>query len=138
MIETAIGLLEAIAKSDDENFLCELIQDAAQRLIDIEVVAACCAGQGERSPDQANQRKSSRPRQTGRGLNNRVGNSHLTFRRRERRTLRFGRTQSLQKFSSARASVGNHFNQERGLSSRAIFKANRAAALAEWRGLCTG
>ncbi len=34
------------------------------------------------------------------------------------------------------ASVYNHFNQERGLSSRDIFKANRAAALAEWRGLC--
>ncbi len=34
------------------------------------------------------------------------------------------------------ASVLNHFNQERSLSSRDIIKCNRAAALAEWRGLC--
>jgi len=32
--------------------------------------------------------------------------------------------------------VYNHFNQERSLSSRPNFKLNRAAALAEWRGLC--
>ncbi|MDF1717781.1 MAG: hypothetical protein P1U75_14075 [Antarcticimicrobium sp.] len=30
----------------------------------------------------------------------------------------------------------NHFNSDRSLSSRAIIKQNRAAALAEWRGLC--
>lgn len=30
----------------------------------------------------------------------------------------------------------HHFNTERGLSSRPLFKANRAAALTEWRGLC--
>jgi len=29
----------------------------------------------------------------------------------------------------------DHFNQERSLSSRPNYKANRAAALAEWRGL---
>jgi putative transposase len=33
------------------------------------------------------------------------------------------------------AAVSNHFNQERSLSSRLLFKANRAAALAEWREL---
>jgi putative transposase len=31
------------------------------------------------------------------------------------------------------ASTHNHFNQERNLSSRAIFKLNRPAGLAEWR-----
>ncbi len=31
-----------------------------------------------------------------------------------------------------------YFNQERSLSSRPNFKLNRAAALAEWRGLCAG
>ena len=41
----------------------------------------------------------------------------------------------LQKFAAVHASVSNHFNQERSLSSRHHFKANRAAALAEWRGL---
>jgi len=43
-----------IAKSDDTDFLRELIQDAAQRLMDIEVAAVCGAGHGERSPDRAN------------------------------------------------------------------------------------
>ncbi|WP_420328394.1 IS6 family transposase [Mameliella sp.] len=74
--------------------------------------------------------------ETGRWLNNRAENSHLPFRRRERAMLRFRRMRSLQKFASVHASVYNHFNQERGLSSRDIFKANRAAALSEWRGLC--
>ena len=44
----------------------------------------------------------------------------------------------LQKFASDHASVYNHFNQERSLSSRNIFKLNRSAALTEWRCLCPG
>jgi putative transposase len=74
--------------------------------------------------------------ETGRWLNSRGENSHLPFRRRERAMLRFRRMRSLQKFASVHASFSNHFNQEHGLSSRHLFKANRAAALAEWRGLC--
>jgi len=50
---------------------------------------------------------------------------------------RFRRMRSLQKFASVHASVTNHFNQERSLSSRPHFKANRIAALAEWRELGT-
>ncbi len=73
--------------------------------------------------------------ETGRWLNNRAENSHLPFRRRERAMLRFRHMRSLQKFASIHASVSNHFNQERHLYSRQNFKANRAAALAEWRGL---
>ncbi|MCV2866791.1 IS6 family transposase [Defluviimonas sp. WL0075] len=76
--------------------------------------------------------------QTGRWLNNRAENSHLPFRRRERAMLRFRRMRSLQKFVAVHASVFNHFNSERSFYSRANFKANRAAALAEWRGLCAG
>ena len=49
--------------------------------------------------------------------------------------LRFRRMRSLQKFAAVHSSISNHFNQERSLSSRHHFKANRAAALAEWRGL---
>ena len=71
--------------------------------------------------------------ETGRWLNNRVENSHQPFRRRERAMLRFRRMRSLQKFVSVHASVRNHFNQERHLYSRANFKLNRTAALAEWR-----
>ncbi|TMV06563.1 IS6 family transposase [Ruegeria sediminis] len=76
-------------------------------------------------------------RETGRWLNNRAENSHLPFRRRERAMLRFRRMRSLQKFAAVHASVYNHFNQERSLTSRANFKQNRAAALTEWRNLCT-
>ncbi len=74
--------------------------------------------------------------ETGRWANNRAENSHLPFRRRERAMLRFRRMRSLQKFAAIHASVSNHFNQERSLSSRSLFKLKRAAALAEWRGLC--
>src|SRR5210317_463700 len=74
-------------------------------------------------------------RETGRWMNNRAENSHLPFRRRERAMLRFRRMRSLQKFAAVHSSVHNHFNQERSLSHRNLFKANRAAALAEWRGL---
>jgi len=74
--------------------------------------------------------------ETSRWLNNRAENSHLPFRRRERAMQRFRRMRSLQKFASVHASVLNHFNSERSLSSRATFKKNRAAALAEWRSLC--
>ena len=71
----------------------------------------------------------------GHWLNNRAENSHLPFRRRERAMQRFRRIRSLQKFVTVHSSVHNHFNHERHLYSRANFKLNRAAALAEWRQL---
>lgn len=71
----------------------------------------------------------------GRWLNNRAENSHLPFRRRERAMQRFRRMRSLQKFAAVHSSVFNHFNHERSLSRRDIFKLNRTAALAEWRQL---
>jgi putative transposase len=74
---------------------------------------------------------------TGRWLNNRAENSHLPLRRRERAMLRFRQMRSLQKFAAVHASVSNHFNQERSLYSRQNFKLTRAAALAEWRLLCS-
>ena len=74
--------------------------------------------------------------ETGRWINNRAENSHLPFRRRERAVHRFRRMRSLQKFASVHASVSNHFNQDRSLSNRNLFKLNRTAALSEWRALC--
>jgi putative transposase len=41
----------------------------------------------------------------------------------------------LQKFAFVHASLHNHFNQDRHLHTRDIFKQNRSAALAEWRQL---
>ncbi|MCU0855192.1 MAG: DDE-type integrase/transposase/recombinase [Rhodobacteraceae bacterium] len=76
--------------------------------------------------------------ETGRWLKNRAENSHLPFRRRERAMLRLRRMLCLQMFASILPSVTQRFNQERSLSNRPLFKANRATALAEWRGLCAG
>ena len=72
---------------------------------------------------------------TGRWLNNRIENSHLPFRRRERAMLRFRQMRCLQKFAAVHSSIHNHFNQERHHYSRGNFKTLRAAALAEWRQL---
>ncbi len=74
-------------------------------------------------------------REMGRSLNNRAENSHLPFRRRERAMLRFRHMKSLQKFASVHASFHNHFNSERHLVSREIYKERRSAALAEWQNL---
>ena len=72
-----------------------------------------------------------------RWANNRAENAHQPFRRRERAMLRFRRMQTLQKFASVHASIFNHFNKERSLSSRQNFKVKRDAALTEWRQLGT-
>ena len=48
---------------------------------------------------------------------------------------KFRSSKSLQRFASIHASVHNHFNQERHLVNRKVFKLNRVAALAEWRQL---
>ena len=71
----------------------------------------------------------------GRHLNNRVENSHLPFRRRERAMLRFRQMRSLQKFASVHSSVHNHFNHQRNIEHRTRFKDLRSAALLEWREL---
>jgi putative transposase len=71
----------------------------------------------------------------GRWANNRVENSHLPLRRRERAMLRFRRMKSLQKFASVHGRVHNHFNQERHLIDRKTFKERRSTALAEWQSL---
>ena len=71
----------------------------------------------------------------GRWLNNRAENSHQPFRRREGAMARFRDIRTLQKFASAHASTHDHFNLDRHLNRRAIFKENRSAALSEWREL---
>ena len=71
--------------------------------------------------------------EVGRHLNNRAENSHQPFRRRERAMLRFRRMKTLQAFAAVHGTVHNHFNQERHLVSRIIYKERRDAALASWR-----
>ena len=71
----------------------------------------------------------------GRWLNNRAENFHELFRRREQGMAKFRDMKTLQKFAAANASVHNHFNKDRHLNRRDIFKQNRAATLAGWRQL---
>ncbi len=73
--------------------------------------------------------------ETGRWANNRAENSHQPYQRRERAMRSFRRMRTLQRFAAVHASVQNHFSRERALHSRPNYKLNRAAALAEWRGL---
>ena len=73
--------------------------------------------------------------EVGRRLNNRAENSHQPFRRRERAMQLIRSPKTLQKFSSIQAQVHNHFNQERHLVTREVYKQRRSAALVEWRGL---
>ena len=71
----------------------------------------------------------------GRWLNNRAENSHQPFRRREGAMVKFRDVKTLQKFAAAHASIHNHFNHDRHVNRRDVFKQNRSAALAEWRQL---
>jgi putative transposase len=73
--------------------------------------------------------------EVGGRLNNRAENSHQPFRRRERAMQRFRSMKTLQKFSSVHAQVHNHFNQERHLVNRQVYKQRRSIALAGWRAL---
>jgi len=68
--------------------------------------------------------------------NNRCENSHLPFRRRERAMQKFKSCAMLQKFTSYHAQIYNHFNHERHLESRRLFKQKRATALTEWFNFC--
>ena len=73
--------------------------------------------------------------EVGRHANNRVENSHLPFRRRERAMLRFRGMHTLQKFASVHTNVHNHFASERHLVDRQTYKARRSATLADWQAL---
>src|ERR1700712_5631088 len=75
--------------------------------------------------------------EVGRWANNRVENSHLAFRGRERAMIRFRRMKTLQKFASVHANVHNHFNLERHLVDRNTYKERRSAALAQWQSLAS-
>ncbi len=71
----------------------------------------------------------------GRWFNNRADNSHQPLRRRDRAMAQFRDITTLQKFAAAHASIHTHFNQDRHLNRRDIFKRSRSVALAEWRQL---
>ena len=76
--------------------------------------------------------------EVGRHLNNRAGNSHLPFRRRECAMSRFRRMSNLQKFASTNASFHKYLNLDRHINRRQTFESQRDAALLKWRGLLAG
>ena len=75
------------------------------------------------------------PRPAVLGSKNRAENSHQPFQRREGAMAKFRDVKTVQKFAVVHASIHNHFNHQRHLNRRDIFKHARAAALAEWRQL---
>ncbi|MEG8040189.1 IS6 family transposase [Sphingomonas sp. LR60] len=75
--------------------------------------------------------------EVGRWANNRVENSHLPFRRRERAMQRFRQVKTLQKFASIYANIHNHFSLERHLIDRQTYRERRSAALTEWQALAS-
>ena len=74
--------------------------------------------------------------------NIRCENSYLLFRRRRRRRRReramqkFKSCAMVQKFTSYHAQIYNHFNHERHLESRQIYKQKRKTVRIEWFQIC--
>ncbi len=68
--------------------------------------------------------------------NNRVENSHLPVRRRERKMQRFKSQGQAQRFVSTHSAIYNTFYLQRHLISRKTMRIFRAAALAEWSAAC--
>jgi len=64
--------------------------------------------------------------------NNRVENSHLPVRRRERKMQRFKSQDQAQRFVSTHSAIYNTFNIQRHLVSRSTMRDFRASAMAEW------
>ena len=64
--------------------------------------------------------------------NNRIENSHLSIRRRERQQQRFKSQASAQRFLTTHAAIYNNFNIQRHLISRPTLRRFRADADATW------
>lgn len=126
-------VLEAfVSKRRDRRAALKFLRNAIKHYGEPEVIVR----DGLKSYDAALRDLGLEDRQeTGRWRNNRAENSHQPFRRRERAMQGFRRRQTLERFASVHSSVFNHFNKDRHLNRRDVFKANRDAALAEWRQL---
>ena len=121
-----------VTKTRDKKAALAFIKKALKRHGSVETITT----DGLRSYGAAMDELGNRKKQEiGRWANNRVENSHLPFRRRERAMLRFRQMKSLQMFASVHASFHNHFATDRHLTDRQTYKTNRSAALAEWQSL---
>ncbi len=121
-----------VTKTRDKKAALAFIKKALKRHSSVETITT----DGLRSYGAALDELGNRDKQgIGRWSNNRVENSHLPFRRRERAMLRFRQMKSLQMFASVHASLHNHFASDRHLVDRQTYKLHRSAALAEWQSL---
>jgi putative transposase len=121
-----------VTKTRDKKAALAFIKKALKRHGCVETITT----DGLRSYGAAMDELGNREKQEiGRWANNRVENSHLPLRRRERAMLRFRQMKSLQKFASVHASLHNHFASDRHLVDRKTYKLHRSAALAEWHSL---
>ncbi len=64
--------------------------------------------------------------------NNRVENSHLPVRRRERKIQRFKSQRQAQRFTSTHSAIYNTFNTQRHLVARNTLRKFQSAAMEEW------
>ncbi|MFN5783196.1 MAG: transposase, partial [Novosphingobium sp.] len=121
-----------VTRTRDKKAALAFIKKALKRHGKVEAITT----DGLRSYGAAMDELGNRDKQEiGRWANNRVENSHLPFRRRERAMVRFRQMKSLQKFASVHANIHNHFNLDRHLVDRKTYKQSRSAALAEWQSL---
>jgi putative transposase len=121
-----------VTKTRDKKAALAFMKKALKRYGSPEAITTDgCRSYGAAMTELGNRHK----QEIGRHANNRVENSHLPFRRRERAMLRFRRMRSLQKFASVHANIHNLFALERHLISRDHYKERRSAAQAEWQNL---
>jgi len=116
-----------VTKTRDKAAALAFMKKALKRHGSPEVITT----DGLRSYGAATNELGNRQKEVGRWANNRVENSHLPLRRRERAMLRFRKMKSLQKFASVQANLSNHFDLERHLVDRQTYKERRSAAFAE-------
>ena len=69
--------------------------------------------------------------EVGGRLNNRAENNHLLFQQQGYAMQGFRKEETLQKFTSVHAQIYNHFNGERHLVNRQIFKEFRSESMTE-------
>lgn len=62
MTKPSMALSELVEKGADGDFLRQMVQYVAQRLMDMDVEGLCAAGYGERTPERANSRNGFRDR----------------------------------------------------------------------------
>ncbi len=121
-----------VNKTRDKTAALRLIRKALKRLGQVETIVT---DELKSYPAAMRELGNEERREMGMPLNSGVENSHLPFRRRERAIQRFKQMRSLQKFASVRASIHNHFSQERHLVNRQTYKLRRSTALAECQNL---